>query len=56
MFTKIYWKKYKGLELKASDLLTMLRRFHAINSVKAQPTLPQSDSASVAEDEFVQRG
>jgi hypothetical protein len=41
--------------MKADNWLTMLRRFHAMNSAKAQPTLPQSDSELVA-DEFVQRG
>jgi hypothetical protein len=42
--------------MKVYDVLTMLRRFHAMNNVKAHPTLPQSDSDSVAGDEFVQRG
>jgi len=47
--------KYKKQIIKTGNWLTMLRRFHAMNSVKAQPTLPQSDWGLVA-DEFVQRG
>ena len=35
--------------------LTMLSRFHAINKVKAQPTLPQSESV-LNPDEFVHFG
>jgi hypothetical protein len=49
-------KGYKRLIMEVGNSLTMLRRFHAMNNVKAQPTLPQSDSKLVAEDEFVQRG
>lgn len=34
----------------------MLRRFHAMNSVKAHPTLPQSDSEPVADIVLVHLG